>query len=52
LSSGNILTRGAVGPEFALHIPLRLTNPSLARRRHLLNEMYNVMWRPAWLPSS
>ena len=29
---------------------VRMTSPSLARRRCLLNEMYNVMWRPAWMP--
>ena len=41
--SGNILARGTGGSEFApCMIPLRLTSTSLARRRHLLNEMYNV----------
>jgi len=49
----NILARGAGEPDFALHmIPVRLTSPSLARRWRLLNEMYNVMWCPVWLPCS
>jgi len=48
-----ILARGAGGPEFALRmLPVRLTSPSLARRWYLLNDMYNVMWHPAWLPCS
>ena len=32
--------------------PVRLTSPSLGRRRHFLKEMYNMMLRPALLPCS
>src|SRR6218665_1329093 len=44
----NIFARGGGGPEYAPRIPVRLTIPLLARRRHLLC----VMWRPAWLSCS
>ena len=52
-SSGSILALGAGGLKFATSmIPVRLTNPSLARWWRLLNEMYIVKWCPAWLPCS
>jgi len=46
--SRGVVARGAGRPECAPRmIPVRLTSPLLARRQHLLNEMYNVMRRPA-----
>ena len=48
----NFMARGAGGPEFELRIYIRLTSPSLVRRRRLLNETYNVMCRSAWMPCS
>jgi len=47
----NILACVASGPEFVLRIPRYLTSASLARQRHLLNEMYNMKWCPTWLPA-
>lgn len=39
----NILACGAGGPEFEPVSSVRLTSPSLARQRCLLNEAYNMM---------
>ena len=49
---GNILAHGAGRPVSVPCIPVRLISPSLARRLHLINEMYKIMWRYAWLPCS
>src|SRR6218665_2139703 len=47
-----ILARGAGGPHFAPCNPVRLTSPSLAMRRRLQDDLYNFVWRPAWLSCS
>jgi len=45
---GNIWCFGG-GGEPRIGIPVRLTSPSFTRRQWVLNQMYNVMRRPAGL---
>ena len=48
----NILARGAGGmadPGSCPQSTIMLTSPSLARWWSLLNEMYDMMWRPMWM---
>src|SRR6218665_1596171 len=44
---GNIWCFGG-GGEPRIGIPVRFTSPSFTRRQWVLNQMYNVMRRPAW----